>query len=148
MLALDTRLQGDAVCLRPSMIKFEGSTSTDLEICESAYRPLPLFLNRQLIKIMEDMGVDENFFLDLQAKEVARLRMIAENPFNVTSFLKRQTIGEVVFLPWLITELAYMNMDFRHDGFLRDVVEVALLFELRQLKHKTRIPVEKGLLNL
>ena len=44
MLALDTRLRGDAVCLRPSMIKFEGSTSTDLEICESAYRPLPLFL--------------------------------------------------------------------------------------------------------
>lgn len=144
MLALDSRLEGDAIRLRPSMIKFDGSTSTDLEICESAYRPLPLYLNRQLIKIMEDMGVDEEFFLNLQAKEVARLRMITENPFNVTSFLKGQSIGEVIFLPWLITELALMNLDFRNDGFLRDVVEVAILFELRQLKHKTRIPVEKG----
>lgn len=144
MLALDSRLEGDVVNLRRSMIKFEGSTSTDLEICESAYRPLPLYLNRQLIKILEDMGVDGDFFLNLQAKEVSRLRTITENDFNASSFLKRQSIGDVVFLAYLITELHWMNLDFKQDGFLRDLVEVAILFELRQLKHKTRIPVEKG----
>jgi hypothetical protein len=32
MISLDHRLKGDALALRPSMIKFEGSTSTDIEI--------------------------------------------------------------------------------------------------------------------
>ena len=72
MIALDSRLEGEALVLRPSMIKFDGSNKIDIEICESAYKPLPAFLNRQFIKILEDMGVPDKFFLDLQAKEVDR----------------------------------------------------------------------------
>jgi hypothetical protein len=144
MISLDTRLEGDALLLRDSMVKYEGSTSNDIEICEASYRPLPAYLNRQLIKIMEDMGVDENWFLKLQAQEVERLRKITDSPINASSFLKCQSIGESVHLPWLINELTMLNLDFREDGFLRDVLEVALLVELRMLKHKTRIPVPKG----
>jgi hypothetical protein len=72
MISLDSRLTGDTLVLRPSMIKFDGSNKTDIEICESAYKPLPAFLNRQFIKILEDMGVPDRYFLDLQAKEVDR----------------------------------------------------------------------------
>jgi hypothetical protein len=144
MISLDTRLEGDALLLRDSMIKYEGSTSNDIEICGASYRPLPAYLNRQLIKIMEDMGVDGNWFLKLQAQEVERLRTITDSPENASSFLKRQSIGESVHLPWLINQLDMLNLDFREDGFLRDVLEVALLVELRMLKHKARIPVPKG----
>jgi hypothetical protein len=35
MVLLDPRLEGDALALRQSMIKFEGSTSTDIEICDA-----------------------------------------------------------------------------------------------------------------
>ena len=89
MISLDTRLQGEALVLRPSMIKFEGTNKTDIEICESAYRPLPAYLNRQFIKILEDMGVEDSFFLTLQKKEVDRLRMIVSSPisWNIYSFL-------------------------------------------------------------
>ena len=88
MISLDTRLQGEALVLRPSMIKFDATNKTDIEICESAYRPLPAYLNRQFIKILEDMGVDDSFFLTLQKKEVDRLRMIVSSPisWNVCSF--------------------------------------------------------------
>ncbi|KAN0121734.1 RdRP domain containing protein [Hyaloscypha variabilis] len=144
MISLDPRLEGDALVLRPSMIKFEGSTSTDIEICEAAYKPLPMYLNRQFIKILEDMGVDDQFFLDLQAREVERLRMITDSPVNASSFLRRQTIGTPIHFPWLINKLAMMNLDYRKDGFLRDVLEMTILVELRLLKHKTRIPVEQG----
>jgi hypothetical protein len=126
------------------MIKFDGSTSADIEICEAPYKPLPMYLNRQFIKILEDMGVDDKFFLDLQAQEVERLRMITNSPINASSFLKRQSIGVTIHLSWLISELALLDLDFRSDGFLRDVLEMALLVELRLLKHKTRIPVEHG----
>ncbi|KAL2060352.1 hypothetical protein VTL71DRAFT_9747 [Oculimacula yallundae] len=144
MISLDTRLQGDCLVLRPSMIKFDGSTWPDIEICEAAYRPLTMYLNRQVIKILEDLGVEDQFFLDLQAQEVQRLRSITESPINASTFLKRQSIGIPLHLPWLINQLAYMGLDFRRDGFLRDVLEMTLLVELRLLKHKTRIPVEKG----
>ena len=144
MISLDIRLKGDVLALRPSMVKFEASNKTDIEICEAAWKPLPLYLNRQFIKILEDMGTADSFFLDLQAKEVERLRMVIESPFNASTFLKRQSVGEVVHLPWLINKLSSMNLNFRQDGFLRNVLEMAFLIEIRLLKHKTRIPVEKG----
>lgn len=144
MISLEPRLPGDALVLRPSMIKFDGSKSAGIEICDAPKKPLPMYLNRQFIKILEDMGVEDQFFLELQAKEVKRLRDITENTINASTFLKRQSVGEPFHLPWLILALADRNLDFRADGFLRDTVELTLLSELRKLKHKTRIPVEKG----
>ncbi|CAL3973231.1 unnamed protein product [Diplocarpon coronariae] len=144
MVSIDTRLRGELLLLRRSMIKFDGSTWPDVEICEAAYKPLKMFLNRQLIKILEDLGVDDKFFLKLQAEEVQRLRSITASPINASSFLKRQSIGIPINLPWLIGKLADLGLDFRRDGFLRDVLEMTLLVELRLLKHKTRIPVAKG----
>jgi len=70
--------------------------------------------------------------------------MITESPMNASTFLKRQTIGTSIHLPWLINHLAILDLDFRNDGFLRDVLEMAILVELRLLKHKTRIPVKEG----
>lgn len=144
MLAVDARLKGKIVNLRPSMIKFEGSTSTDLEICDSASKPLPLYLNRQHIKILEDIGIDDQFFLDLQEAEVQRLRSITENAYNASYFLKRLKVGDAVFLSGLLVDLYLRGIDFQQHGFLGDVLEVAILSELRQLKHKTRIPVPNG----
>jgi len=70
MISLDSRLTGESVFLRPSMIKFEGSTSMDIELCGSNLRPLPMYLNRQVIKILEDIGVKDSWFLDLQASQL------------------------------------------------------------------------------
>ncbi|RAL66283.1 hypothetical protein DID88_005953 [Monilinia fructigena] len=144
MISLDTRLQGDHLRLRESMIKFEGSLSDDLEICGGAYKPLPMYLNRQFIKILEDLGVEPGYFMKLQAKEVSRLRAITANAYNASTFLQRQRVGDVVLLPYLIEHCSALDLDFRNDIFLRDVLEMAVLIELRTLKHKARIPVEKG----
>ena len=38
------------------MVKFEGSEARNIEICSWASR-LPMFLNRPLIKVLEDRGV-------------------------------------------------------------------------------------------
>jgi hypothetical protein len=74
VIALDSRLKGESIFIRPSMTKFLGSTSNDVEICTAAYKANELRLNEQLIKILEDMKVKPQFFLDLQAKEIERLR--------------------------------------------------------------------------
>lgn len=48
MLGLDSRLEGKVMMVRPSMIKFESSDKENLEICDTANKPIPMVLNRQV----------------------------------------------------------------------------------------------------
>ena len=48
MLALDARLEGIKMGVRDSMIKFESDDTEYLEICDTANKPIPLVLNRQV----------------------------------------------------------------------------------------------------
>ncbi len=145
MLSLDNRLRGDALCLRPSMIKFPGSTATDIEICGAGFKPLPMYLNRQVIKILEDLGVPEESFLKLQEKAVNSLRITASSPINAAYFLKRNLVGKAAGLSTLVRRLFYLGFEYSGDDFLRNTVELAVLIQLREIKHRTRILVENGM---
>lgn len=48
MLSLDPRLEGNKMCIRSSMIKFESTDREDLEICDMASKPIRMVLNRQV----------------------------------------------------------------------------------------------------
>lgn len=144
MISLDSRLKKHILQLRPSMIKFSGSDSTDIELCGAAYRPLPMFLNRQIIKIFEDLGVESEFFRELQAQAVESLRKATLSSANAAEFLAAHNVGGPVHLSWFIKQLDSLNLSFQADRFLRDVVHTAVLLELRALKHRSRIPVKKG----
>ena len=144
MLSLDSRLEGESLCLRESMIKFEGSQDTNIEICGAAFKPLPMVLNRQLIKILEDLGVPPKIFEDLQAEAVNRLRVITKSATNAASFLDRNFIGQAAHIPGVIRKLRSIGIPFQADSFLNDVVEMGVLMQLRELKYRSRIPVEKG----
>ena len=145
MIALDSRLDGEVLCLRPSMIKFEGSNATDIEVCNASLRPLPMYLNRQLIKILEDLGVPDESFLNLQANAVEKLRMTTTTAINAAYFLQGELIGKAARTPWLIRKLHYIGFSFSDDSFLRNVLEVAVLVKLRELKHRSRVLVPNGL---
>lgn len=134
MISLDSTLQGDALCLRPSMIKFEG-TGENIEICGAGLKPLPMYLNRPLIKILEDLKVEEAVFLDLQATAVEKLRMTTESPVNAANFFQRNFIGKAARLPWLIRKLMYLGILFNDDDFLRNALELVILVQLRELKY-------------
>ncbi|KAL8650034.1 MAG: hypothetical protein Q9210_004066 [Variospora velana] len=112
------------------MIKFEA-TSTQIEICGAGFKPLPFYLNRQLIKILEDLGVPEHAFLDLQDEAVEQLRITVSNPINAGYYLQRELVGKSARIPWLIRKLFYIGMTFSEDQFLRDTHELAVLVRLR-----------------
>ena len=145
MISLDSRLRGDHIYLRSSMIKFEGSDSLDVELCGSNSQPLPMYLNRQVIKILEDMGIPEIWFLDLQSQEVQRLRKITATATNAAKFLQSNLVGQHSHLSWFIKKLFSMNLEFRSDRFLRDVLELCVMIQVRVMKYKARIPVPFGL---
>ncbi|KAJ4288800.1 hypothetical protein N0V88_007127 [Collariella sp. IMI 366227] len=144
MLAVDPSLKGNQICIRPSMVKFK-STDMQLEICDVASKPIPMVLNRQLIKILEDMGAPRNWFLELQSREVSRLCGITSSVYNTASFVKIQSIGESIQLHKFLRQTEAMGVDYRRDRFLRGAIEAILLRELRLLKHKARIPVKHGM---
>lgn len=144
MISLDSRIKGDSLYLRDSMIKFPGSDSMDIEICGGAYTPLPLYLNQQSIKILEDMGVKDDFFFHHQVKAASRLRSATASSANASRFLKAQGVGRLFHLPWFIKRLDDLCHGFQTDDFLTDVLEISVLVELRALKYKARIPVEEG----
>jgi hypothetical protein len=135
MISLDTKLKGDVLCLRNSMIKFQGDGS-DIEICGAGLRPLPMYLNRPLIKILEDLGVSERAFLHLQEEAVEKLRMTTQSPVNAATFLQRNYIGKAARLPWLVRKLQDLEILFNEDDFLRNALELAVLIQLRELKHR------------
>ncbi|KAL1836039.1 hypothetical protein VTJ49DRAFT_5646 [Mycothermus thermophilus] len=145
MLSLDQRLDGSRICIRPSMTKFPSNDLRYLEICDMASEPTPMVLNRQLIKIFEDMGAPGKWFLNRQRRELERLRGITATVYNTACFLRSQKIGESIQLYKLLRNIEAMGLDYRKDNFLRGVVEVVLLRELRLLKHKARIPVYRGM---
>ena len=126
------------------MVKFEGSNATDIEICGSANKPLPLLLNRQTIKILEDLGVPHDTFLKLQTKAIEALRKATLSIEDASSFLEDNRIGGAARLPWLFRRLQGLKLSFRSDDLLRKVLEISVLSRLREIKYKARIPVEEG----
>ena len=103
-----------------------------------------MYLNRQLIKILEDMGARPTAFLELQDQAVRKLSFITTHPINAARFLEQKMIGGAARVSRLIRSLNSINLNFYNDKFLRDVVEIAAIMQIRDLKHRARIPIEKG----
>ena len=143
MISVDPGLEGDVLGLRDSMIKFP-SDAHEIEICNAGINPLSMYLNRQLIKILEDLGVEESVFLTLQEAAVERLRTVTRSPVNAAHFLRQSHVGDVTRIPELIEKLSDLGLTFQSDAFLRDILELAVLVQLRTLKHRSRILVEDG----
>lgn len=143
MVSLDERLQGDMLCIRPSMLKFH-SLHNQLEICSAARRALPFYLNRQIVKLLEDLGVPGDGFHSLQAKAVTEIRAAASPPVLAAAFLDRKDVGKECNLSWMIERLSEISIDSRDDYFLQNALEHTMLAELRTMKHKARIPIENG----
>ncbi|PTB63748.1 RdRP-domain-containing protein [Trichoderma citrinoviride] len=145
MLSLDSRLKGKVVCIRKeSMMKFPSNDQTMLGICDMASKPLRLVLNRQTIKILEDMGTNAEWFIDQQNKALDILRNVTATATNTSTFLEYQLVGTTVGLPKLIKYLNKIGVDYRRDNFMKTVVDHTILEELRLLKYKARIPVDQG----
>ncbi|KAF5672461.1 hypothetical protein FHETE_3764 [Fusarium heterosporum] len=145
MLSLDTRLEGKVFCIRKeSMMKFPSNDIKELGICGAASKPLRLVLNRQMIKILEDMQTSDEWFFKLQNNALDILRNVTADATNTSFFLEYHAIGAGMDLPKLVKQLEKIGIDYRRDKFLKSAVEHVVLRELRLLKHKARIPVVKG----
>ncbi|CRG88837.1 hypothetical protein PISL3812_05872 [Talaromyces islandicus] len=144
MLSLDSSLEGQKVFLRNSMIKFEAGQDSDIEICGSGIERLPCYLNAPLIRILEDLGVARDVFLELQREEVDSLLRVVQSPQQVMRFLEESHISKSTRLPWLVSVLRALKLRYVQDPFLKRTIELALIMRLRDLKYKARIRIPKA----
>jgi hypothetical protein len=144
VLSIDPSLPGDLICIRPSMWKFEAKDAKDLEICSMADKPRPLFLNRPLINVLEDLGVPHDSFLSMANEVIDGLSKSVSSTINASIFLETEKVGDIAGLPILIRRLNDIQIDVLDDRFLRSIVEMGAMVRLRDLKYKGRIPVKKG----
>jgi hypothetical protein len=99
---------------------------------------------RQIIKILEDIGVPNSWFIKAQEKHLHALQLITAHIANTVHFLNRQKIASSVGFPRFLRRLESIGIDYRRDRFMSSVVEATVLCELRLLKHKARIPIAQG----
>ncbi|KAK5173144.1 uncharacterized protein LTR77_003266 [Saxophila tyrrhenica] len=147
MVSLDSTLSGQKLMLRSNMRKFETSSTEkwNLEICGAGFKPLPLILNRQLIKILEDLGVPASALHDVQKQATDKLRHVTTgNAVNAANFLEEQDSPKSTRIPTLIRLLNQIGLNYRQDSFLYRVVEMSIVTTLRDIKYRGRIPVFPG----
>ncbi|KAL8671050.1 MAG: hypothetical protein Q9168_004443 [Polycauliona sp. 1 TL-2023] len=144
VVSLDSRLQGHVLRLRPSMIKYRGTEESRIEICGVASRMLPLVLNRQLIKILEDLGIPSRAFEDLQDRAIDELRSSTSSVANAAAFLEKHHVGKATQTPWLLRKIQSLGLPLSDDRFFRDLLDAVVLIQLQDIKYRTRIPVEEG----
>ncbi|KAF1929053.1 RdRP-domain-containing protein [Didymella exigua CBS 183.55] len=147
VVSLDDALLGEQLHIRTSMTKYVAREGwRDLELCGAAYRPLTMYLNHQFIKILEDLRVSLRNFFSVQDDALKTLEMMVNHPLNAASFLAIAHTGVYAKVPRLITLMHYIGLSFQADRFLTDVVEIAAMSSLRDLKYRARIPIDKGCL--
>ncbi|GAA5856022.1 hypothetical protein JCM8547_002944 [Rhodosporidiobolus lusitaniae] len=144
MLAIDPLLKGKVVAIHPSMEKFDGQLA--LDIADIFDRPLPCYLNRPLICVLEGLGISPSVFLDLQKNAAEAIRCSRDSLKDAATMIERQGFGTVSMLSSILLRLSrLLGSDLpasEVDPFLNACVDVVVADALRSLKFRARIPVK------
>lgn len=142
MLSVDYGSNDSAICLRPSMEKFDAPDSLDIEVAGTFERPGPMYLNRPLIMVLETLGVPIQAFMTLQANVVADIKLAPHSLKNSAKLLQTYGLGGAFRLQSVLLNLAKLGLEHPPtDNFFKRGMNYVTNDALRGLKHKARIPV-------
>lgn len=142
MLSVDYMLRGRAICLRPSMTKFEDPNSREIEIARAFDKPGPYFLNRPLIMLLEGLGVHYNVFKNFQDMAVEETERSAHSLSYAARMFETHGLGASYRLPSVMLGLQKLGFDnIYKNAFYSQMVEYAIHHVLRLLKNRARIPI-------
>jgi RNA-dependent RNA polymerase len=144
MLSVDYTLSGRAICLRPSMIKFEAPESREIEIAQAFDKPGKYFLNRPLIMILEGLGVPYETFQGYQDDAVYEAQESTHSFATMAKLLETHGLGASFRLPSLMLGLDKLDVSPPNEIFINQLMEFAINHVLRELKQRARIPIPCG----
>jgi RNA-dependent RNA polymerase len=142
MLSVNYKLQGRAICIRPSMIKFSAPESREIEIARAFHRPGPYFLNRPLIMLLEGLGIDFQAFKLFQDRAVQETQRSTESLAEFARLLESHGLGTSFRLTSVMLSLEKLGFDdLSSDRFYKKMLDLSVLHILRLLKNYARIPI-------
>jgi RNA dependent RNA polymerase len=117
-VSLDTRLGDSIIILRKSMWKFEARGTQHIEVCGMNDQPMPLYLNRPLIKILANLGVPETSILELQDEMVNNLQKPTSSATSAAKFLETEHVAKALGIPYLLKCMEKIGFDGLKVPFL------------------------------
>lgn len=137
-------------CVRQSQQKFDAPDSLGLEIAYAFSRWIPKFLNRPLIKVLEDLEVPHKVFLDLLEEATIKAEELKHYVREARMQLTLHGLGDPFAVGALVDGVSHLLRStkiapFAEGGsiskFIADSLGFAEVHILRMLKLKARIPV-------
>ncbi|KAF5377659.1 hypothetical protein D9615_005257 [Tricholomella constricta] len=142
MLSVDHTLSGRAICLRPSMTKFEDPHSREIEIARAFDKPGAYFLNRPLIMLLEGLGVEYEVFKLFQDRAVQETEESAQSLSQAARMFETHGLGSSYRLPSVMLGIQKLGIDNVYwSTFYHRMLEFAIHHVLRVLKNRARIPI-------
>lgn len=142
MVQVDPALKRRAIALRPSQIKFLSSR-TRLEIA-GTFSAGPGFLNRPLIKLLEDLGIHSRHFLKLQAQATAKITYSRTALASAIVLLRDWSLAPATHFTRTLDYLARHSVTRGAafaNPFVSRCLDAAVTHALREIKHSGRIPL-------
>jgi RNA-dependent RNA polymerase len=140
VLALDPKITGSEVHIRPSQQKFEAEF-TGLEIIRSSALATPFF-NRQIIIVLSDLGVPDSVFIRKQQDMVNDYELAMTNEETAINKLRKH-----IDMNQTTLTMAGMVLDgfmAIREPFMMSLLKLWRAATIKNLKEKARIAVEDG----
>ncbi|GBM42197.1 RNA-dependent RNA polymerase 1 [Araneus ventricosus] len=135
MVVENPHLKGRQLAIRPSMKKFSCDSSNLLEIVKIS-APRGLFLNRPLITILEQLGVQANVFLKLQKDMV--LDMTDSLIYEKKAW---KMMSNLTTLDYPYKKLLKCGICLTQEPFFRSLLLSVYKVAIDQLRAKARIAI-------
>lgn len=130
------------------MVKFDASGPLTLNVANDFGRPSPLFTNRSLIQILEDLGVDKNALLEVERAAIRENHQARSSTGGMVALLDKMNLASAAHLAstlaWLAPLLPPDQTDLIKDDFIDHAVNFAVVHSLREIKFRSRVPLPGG----
>jgi RNA-dependent RNA polymerase len=140
VLALDPKITGSEVHVRPSQQKFEAEF-TGLEIIRSSALATPFF-NRQIIIVLSDLGVPDTVFIKKQQDMVNDYeRAMTDEETAVNKLRKHIDMNQTTLTMAGMVLDGFMKS---REPFMMSLLKLWRACTIKNLKEKARIAVDNG----
>jgi RNA-dependent RNA polymerase len=153
MVSVDTRLEGDVICVRPSMEKFLAPNHVAFEVVGWS-RPLAAHLNKQIIQILSALGLPDKNLVDVQTAAFERIAASTFPSAFRSEEERTQRINELErawgsrvkkdSLEARAIEMLRCGFNPSKEPFLKSVLTSIALRSLQDIHSMARIPIVNG----
>jgi RNA-dependent RNA polymerase len=146
----DPSLTGKVICLRVSQKKFEAPEVLTLDIQSTSYRLKHMFLNRPLIMLLEYLGVEPSYIINLQSTAIRGVQSIRTSLSRASNLCMQHGLGTSYHLPSLFNNIYKLleleisdqtSPGFLYHKLIEDALYCAVTHALREIKYRAHVLV-------